>query len=170
MAHPHSNLVQVFDNLEINVSSLAALTGILGNSKIDGARIQGFRTLMQEGNVELDGSGTTSPAGGPIIVGFAQGELNLAEVEEALETDPASSGDVPRTEQARRQIFIFGYIQMPFSGHDGMAFMFAKKFKWSYIEGVPLNYFAYNSDLTTALPSTTEVKIHCKHVGVWLRD
>ncbi len=170
MAHPHSELVQQFDNIEVDVSTLAAVTGILAASKIDGSRIQGFRTIMQEGHIELDGSGTTSPAGGPLVVGFSQGELNLAELEEILEADPASSTDVPRTEQVARKLFIFGYISMSFSGISKMAFDFKTKFRWSFQEGVPLNYFVYNSDLNTAIPSTTEVKIHCRHLGVWLRD
>jgi len=124
---------------------------------------------MQKGNVTPDGLALTAPTGGPLLIGFADGGLSLAEIEEKLEADPQSSVDVPSTEQQKRRLFILGYCNL--SDLNMLTnFRFTTKHKWSFIEGVAMNYFAYNTDLTTALPATSQLKIHVEHIGVWLRD
>ena len=168
MSHPHSNLTRQIDNIEINIADLAAVSGIVGTSKIDTARAQGFRTVQQKDILTLDGTGVGSAVAGPILVGFAEAVLSIAEIEEAIENDPQSQKDQPATEQAGRKIFFLGYLGTEDSNQSQVRF--TTKHKVSYIEGTNLLYFAYNTDLNTNVSATTQVKIFCEHLGVWLRD
>ncbi len=166
MAHPHSNLTRQVDNIEIDVASLAAITGVLGASRIDGSRAHGFRTVSQRGMISIEGTGT---AGGPLMIGFMQGGFNLAELEEAIENDPQSRQDEPAMEQAGRRYYLIGYLPR-ITNSNPNAVAFHTKHQLSVIEGVGLQFFAYNTDLTSAISATTQVKIFCEHLGVWLRD
>ncbi len=167
MAHPHSNLQNLYDNVEIDISALAAITGVIATSKIDGSRGMGFRTLMQEGSLEYE---SAALVGGPVLVGMAGPSLSLTEIEEAIEADPQSSVDRPAVEQISRPIFILGFLQAVAKASVKSATTFRKKFQWSFPEGTQLTFFAYNTDLTTAIGASTQIKIFCKHTGVWLRD
>ncbi len=167
MAHPHSNLVRQVDNLEIDVASLAAITAVTGTSRIDAAREQGFRTLVQRGVISVDGTMVAAPTGGPIMVGFSNLDT-LDEVEEAIENDPQDMQDTPGVEQAKRFLNIVGYLYPSVEGIRHFAF--EHKFRMSAIEGTSILWFAYNTDVTSALPASSQVKIFCEHLGVWLRD
>ncbi len=168
MAHPHSNLVRLIDNFEFTTNSLAAVTGILGASKIDGSREQGFRTLMQQGFVaskDNDGSG------GPIRVYMLEADLTLAEAEEAIENDPQDAQDVPATEHARRWIAHLATVRGDSTNEAASnTRSFSKKHQRSYPEGSALNYLIYNTDTSDALDAGNTVQIYCEHIGVWLRD
>ncbi len=168
MAHPHSNLVRIIDNFEFTLNSLAAVTGILGASKIDAAREQGFRTLMQRGFIS---SKTNDGSGGPIRVYMLEADLNLAEAEEAIENDPQDAQDVPATEHAKRWI---GYLAtdrgVSVSQSNGRVQEFRTKHQRSYPEGSVLQYLMYNTDTSDALDAANTLQIWCEHVGVWLRD
>ncbi len=167
MAHPHSNLIRIVDNIEIDIAALAALTGVIGTGKIDASRAQGFRTLMQRGRIELDGTGVGSGAGGPVFVGFSDQD-SLSKIEQAIEADPQSIQDDPAMEQAGRKIFQLGFLSQQDSALAGQNF--SKKHRQSFIEATSLVYFAYNTDLNAAISAATQVKIFVEHIGVWLRD
>ncbi len=169
MAHPHSNLVRQIDNVEINIANLAALTAVLGPSRIDAARENGFRTVVQEGTISLDGTVLSAPTGGPVMVGFTT-DLSLVELNGAIENDPQDSMKV-NNEDATKKIFVLGYLHSVNTGGNANASMlFKKKFQLSIHEGETMQFFAYNTDLTESIPDTSQVKIFCEHLGVWLRD
>ncbi len=167
MAHPHSNLVEITDNLEISIAGLAAITGVVGASKIDANREQGFRTLFQSGNIAIDSAGDQ---GGPVFVGFAQQDLSLAQIEEKIEADPQNSDDTNQSELAERRVFPLGFLSTEPNAQGKQLSRVNTRHKWSFIEGTAMSYIAYNTDLTTAMPADTQVKIFVKHTGVWLRD
>ncbi len=166
MAHPHSNLVRQVDNVLITTDALAAITGVLGAGKIDTARLNGFRTLAQRGFIQWSNS---DGSGGPVMVGFCEAAMTLAELEEAIENDPQSSQDTPAIEQAGRKYYLLGYLS-GIAGQPGNFKEFATKHKASYIEGNAMNFFAYNCNTATALDASNQIKVFCEHLGVWLRD
>ncbi len=166
MAHPHSNLERVIDNLNIDTSSLAAVTGIVGPSKIDAAREQGFLSLMQRGIMHFQAS---DGSGGPLAVYLIPDSMSLAEAEEAIEADPQSSKDVDLTEQVRRKIYLLGFLQRDASGGGSEWITFSKRHRITTIEGKALQYLVYNVG-GAATDAGNNVRIFCEHIGVWLRD
>ncbi len=169
MAHPHSNLVRQVDNVEINIASLAALTAVQVPSRIDSARENGFRTIVQEGTISLDGTIMSAPTGGPVMVGFTT-DLSLTELNGAIENDPQDSMKV-NNEDATKKYFVLGYLHSINTGGNSKASLnFRKKYQLSLHEGETMQFFAYNTDLTESIPDTSQVKIFCEHLGVWLRD
>ncbi len=168
MAHPHSNLVRQIDNIEVSVASLAALTGVVTPSKIDASREQGFRTLMQRGIIQLHGTGAGSAVAGPLAIGFTQADLSLTEIEEAIENDPQDQTEEPANEQARRKIFWLGFISTEDKSLSTIPVRTSHRL--SILEGSALSYFAYNTDVATAISASTQVKFFIEHLGVWLRD
>ncbi len=170
MAHPHSNLTRQIDNIEIDIASLAAVTGVVGLSRIDASRANGFRTVAQKGIITCDGTYTTTPTGGPVAVGFTNASHSLAEIEESIENDPQSRDDLPAEEQAGRKIYWLGYLS-PAPNAMGQNWVSVNlRHKATVIEGQSLTYFAYNTDLNTAIPAASQIKIFVEHLGVWLRD
>lgn len=166
MPHPHSNLVSITDNVNIDGSSLAANTGVLGPSKIDATREQGFRTLMQHGVIDWQAS---DGSGGPLLVGFTTQDMSLAQLEAILEQDPQDDFDPDEREISRRRIHKLGYLQVTNGGPVGVALEIRRKIQWSYPEGSSMNYFIYNIG-GAALDAANNVRFFCTHTGVWLRD
>ncbi len=165
MAHPHSNLTRQVDNIEFNTSNLAAATSLLVASRIDSSRANGFRTVSQRGVVtwkDADGSQ------GPIMVGMVNDAMSTTELEEAIENDPQSSSDRPGIEHAERRYYLLGYLHLGPASND--FFTFNVRHRLSIIQGITLQFFVYNTDLSTALDAANSVQILCEHLGVWLRD
>ncbi len=165
MVHPHSNLVTIVDNLSITGNSLAAITGVVGaGNRNDTSREQGFRTLFQERIIELNDS---DGSGGPILVGFCESTLTLAQIEEKLEADPQHMQDISNMEAQSRRLNLLGFVQ---NVGDKAVLIFKKRMKWSYIEGVGIQYFIYNTSTVAALDASNSIDIYCAHTGVFLRD
>ncbi len=167
MVHPHSNLVRQIDNLNITTNALAALTGVLGPSRIDASREQGFKSLLQSGILQFH---TSDGSGGPIAVYLIQPDLTLAEAEEAIENDPQNQQDVPAIEHAQRMLWLLGFVQRDSSGGGSEWVRFSTSHKITVIEGQLLNFLAYNTSNGVATDAGNFVSIYCQHLGVWLRD
>ncbi len=169
MVHPHSNLIRIVDNIEIDVSSLAQRAGALGVSNIDAAKEMGFRTVVQRGIV----SWVVPVAGqaGPLYISIVQVDLSLAEAEESIEADPQDSKEEPANEQSRRMNYPIGFArETEGSLGDIHSFLFDTRHKISVPEGSTLAFMAYNTSRTTALAASNSLNIYCEHLGVWLRD
>ncbi len=164
MVHPHSNLVRMVDNVVITTSSLTALTALVGASRIDASREQGFKTLMQRGFLKWkdnDGSG------GPLMAGMVQPGLNVAEIKEMIENDPQDSVDTPAKEQAERKYFLLGYLNSEDGSHAFTKFQTTHQIP--VIEGATLNLFVYNTG-SSSLDAANTFQFFVEHLGVWLRD
>ncbi len=166
MAHPHSNLVSITDNVNINTSSLAAGTGILGASKIDAARERGFRTLFQKGVVDWQGS---DGSGGPVLVASLTEDMTLAQFEAIIEQDPQDDFDPEEEDISKRRWFKLAYLQVSAGGGEGVTKEINTRTKWSYPEGSAMSYVAYNIG-GSALDAANNVRIFITHTGVWLKD
>ncbi len=166
-------LVQVFDNdITFNLGTLAALDVVQVNSKIDGARNQGFRVVKSSVHFMMGGKTTDE---GPIMIGVACNALS-PEVEEIMEADPQSPSD---NDERGMGVFIKplfmitkNELELPLASapSERLSFTFTYgKNGWSVPEDQQLAYWAYNMD-DAALTTGTQLRIFAEHFGVWLRD
>ncbi len=150
----------LWDVVEIDISSLASLDAVSGASKIDAARENGFRILKSEVMIR-------SEVGG-LAVGMSGPGLNVAEVEEAIESDPQSPSDNVDIERTMRMVVPFGVVPfdalvMNLTGENAI------KPRWSWPEGQAMLYWVYNFS-PDAVTTDKGLSILAKHFGVWLND
>ncbi len=154
----------VWDDFQVALGTLNAITAITGNSKIDAARLQGFRVLRSEWYCTLSG---LTAGEGPVLVGMAH-DLTATEIKECIEADPQRSGDPGEEEKSKRAVWPLA-LMMNLSNDGMLNAEGVKKLGWSFPEGTILKYWAYNvasGDLTTGAVWFLLVK----HFGVWLKD
>ncbi len=163
-------LEQQFDeSMTLSVGALALHDVISVDSKIDAARLQGFRLVKS--TFFIDAHGKTVQQG-PVQLGVAL-NMSAGGVESAIESDPQDSkadnnrGDgtfiKPLAMMADAAISIgSNRLLQPIEVSYG-------KNGWSLIEGRSMIFWAYNlgdATLTTGLV----VDVFAEHFGVWLRD
>ncbi len=167
MPHPHSNLVELIDNLSIAGNALATQTGVIGlSARVDIAKENGFRTLTQKGSITWIDAGSV---GGPILVGFCSADFSLAEIEQKIEADPEGLSDKVAMEQVGRRLYFLGILS-PFAAAAQNMLLVNTRHKVSFIEGEGMQYFIYNTSTNIACDAANNVQIFLKHLGVWLRD
>ncbi len=161
--------VQYDEAAFVSIGALGALDVVTGVSKIDAARLNGFKVIKSEIFANLHGKTANE---GPIMFGLAC-NMTAAQIEAALEADPQSSveSDEKGDGQMLKPLGIIGKhvtggsvdpINFPPSG-------WSKDVKWSIIEGQTLLYWVYNMSGST-LTSGATINIFAQHFGVWLRD
>ncbi len=94
MAHGHNTAVTV-DTVDITLSTLGALTAILGAGKQDAARLQGMRFTKIKALMEFLGK---TAGEGPLMVGYSIDAIT-AETGVALAADPQHRSDPSGVEQ-----------------------------------------------------------------------
>ncbi len=155
----------VYDNGQITLGGLANATAVLVGSKIDSARLNGFRILKSE--IWLHWRDFTAGEG-PIMAGLSVGN-SQAEVEGTFTADPQSSQDELANTQAKLPVFPIAMFsaqnaaQLLVDHHGFMTLL------WSVIEGVNLDWYVHNIS-GAALTTGSNLKFFAKHYGVWLRD
>ncbi len=164
-------LVQLFDiDGNITLGALGGNDAILGVTKIDASKRQGFRIVKSDWFLTLTGKTT---AEGPIMIGVCC-NMNAAEVEAAIEADPQGRTDDETRGKGTfiKLLMVLGLLDTAFPTPDGGR-VFHREVKygkngWSIPEGKTLSLFAYNSG--SALTSGTVVLFSAEHFGVYLRD
>ncbi len=156
----------VWDGIVLTLGTLAANTALQAASRIDAARVQGFRILKTEYFIDVV---SMTDGEGPIIVGM-QHNLSVAEVAEAILADPQGSKGIasPENEQAMRPVWPLGVVAVDIANQE-KAHWKTVKIGWSIPEDSTLNWFAFNSD-ASALTTGGKIFIDAKHFGVWLKD
>ncbi len=110
---------------------------------------------------------------GPIIVGWAPGDMTDAEIEEAIEANPLVDNDYPAIEQSQRPFFpleILLNIQETTNLNNlGGRLVAQGEFKprWRIQELTGWRWFAYNMS-GAALATGGIVEVWAKWFGVWL--
>lgn len=165
MVHKDNNLAIVYDDLQLAIGALASKDCIAIASKIDSARLNGFRVMRTEYWIDWAGKITGE---GPIIFGFTV-HHSAGEVELTIEADPQSSAELEGNAVAKRPVWpleIAGIVatEGPPEGQKGVF-----NPKWSNIEGRGAFWWAYNLD-DAALQTGMVCHFFAKHFGVWLRD
>lgn len=111
---------------------------------------------------------------GPVMFGLAVG-LSAAEIEEALEADPQQFMDPAESEKANRPVWVLGMVTRRSSVTEDSGMIPTTgvfetiNLKWSVIEGRDLYFWCYNIG-PDALTTGSQLRLNCKHYGVWLRD
>ncbi len=145
----------VYDQGNLVLSTLGALTAITDATKVDAARLQGIN--IRKLKVAMVWRGKTAGEG-PISYGLAV-DMSAAEIKEAMAADPQNAGDPGASEEANRRIYPWGFIApdtLVEQGYNGGPnFITLPDFpKWSVIEGKALFVYAFNhqaSALTSGL-------------------
>lgn len=166
IAKNSENLDIVYDDVTITLGALAAKDAISSDSKIDAARLQGFRVMKTEYWIDYSGKATGE---GPVMVGFSMNHT-VGEVEEAFEADPGDRTSIQNA-QAKRPVWPLKMIPAHAVQLDVPDKVLGGTFnpRWSCIEGKAAIWWAYNMD-SSALTTGTVIRIFAKHFGVWLRD
>lgn len=103
-----------------------------------------------------------------LLLGIANADLSLAEIEEALELNgPQQKSDRIETEKAERYVEIIGRFVGDDVGTTRLHLDRKFKAKWSFMSDEGWVFFVYNQD-GAALTTGATVRIKCKHFGVWL--
>ncbi len=168
-------LEQLYDNNTVlSLLTLGSLDAVAINSKIDGARKNGFRVVKSNIWVAMNGKTTDE---GPIIMGVACNTIS-SQVELILENDPQSpsSSDERGTNNFVKALLMVGKdelkIPIATSGDNRSWMPFVVSYGkngWSIPEDQALSYWAYNLD-DAALTTGTQFEIFAEHFGVWLKD
>ncbi len=152
--------------------TLAANTGlILSGNEIGTALLERFRIIKSEitGSVQ-DATGAVGD--GPLELFMIDGDLTLAEFEEAIETvGPVGPNDTVRAEQASRWYKSFGLLSFTTEqNHAGymlaLGAVVERTIRWTFARAKGWQWVIYNHG--TALTTGSTVKLQCKHFGVWV--
>ncbi len=155
-----------YEEIELNLGTLAAGTSIKTNLKIDGNREQGCRISK----IRYALSVVAKPALGPILYGLCSADLTVAELDECLDSNPEQPNAVPEQEEAMRQVVPFGLIPKGLieTVTNIMPYMRGSWF-WEVPEGQGLQFFCRNQD-DAALTGATLIDFSAFISGVWLDD
>ncbi len=159
---------------ETRTQALAALgagAGILLGTKL--AMTTDFRMLKVLVNCIV--TSLTTGEGEGLLFGIADGDLTIAEIEEALENQgPLSVGDGPESDQAMRPQWIIGGISGQVADSHAMFVdainggpTMVHKVAWTYMNVKSWNYFIYN--LGDTLTTGSSARLLAKSFGVWVR-
>ncbi len=147
------------------LGALAKQTAIIDTTRIDNARLQGFRVLKIEYFMNIK---SMTAGEGPILVGLAHG-MAATVIATGIGADPQRSGDPSEIENAERPTFPLEILHANADGDGKVTAQGVWKNPWSIQEGTDLNWFVYNfgnADLTTG----GIVQIIAKAFGIWLKD
>lgn len=165
-----SELAILHEVITITVGALASQTAVLGSSKIDASRENGFRIMKTE--YEIDYRGKTASEG-PVEIGFAYNQ-SATLIGETLADDPQSRVEDENAGETKRPVYPLEMVPYNVTNKHGTnptvpTALRSMTARWSIPEGNKFDAYAYNwggGALTTGMTIT----IRCKHYGVWLRD
>ncbi len=151
--HP---LDQVPFGAAFTLLTLAADTGIISTIT---AAIQNFKATSMRASWGLAG---LSAGDGPLLIGIADGELSLAEIEEYLEAAVTNARESPQAENALRPVQVLDTIG------------FRKESLWvverillpTFRENVGFTLFVYNTGVN--MTTGAAIEIRGRLFGRWL--
>ncbi len=166
------------------IGTVAGNTAVLGTTKIDSTRTQGFRVTKLEVQVDLF-FGTASTAWtGPVWIGICSSSLDATAVQAMLQSDPQSGTDqselakaMPFGTSMQSKYWILGVVsellgaitidRYPLLNPNGGP-LHEIKLNRSFNDDEGLMIFAFNDDSVVINNLTTHIT--GKTFGVWLND
>lgn len=150
------------------LGALASNAGILIGTKL--GLLERFRVLKYELWAAL--TGLTSGEGTGLIIGIADGDFTLVEIEGALESNgPLGPNDTVIAAAVERFVILLGAVDREtgteaiFENNTG-GHMMEKNLRWTFSRTKSWNLFVYN--LGAALTTGATVDIRGKAFGVWV--
>ncbi len=150
------------------LGALAAGSGVLIDTKL--ALLERFRMLR----TELYASVTTltTGEGTGLLIGLADGDLTLAEIEVAIELEgPLGPNDIVSANAAERPVWWMGAVDREtgtealFENDEGGHMMVLKP-RWTFARTKSWQFFVYN--IGKVLTTGAFVNIRVKSFGVWV--
>ncbi len=153
------------------ISTLAAQTALLIGTKL--AMEEDFRILKSHVHCNLEG--LDAGEGFRLLLGLADGNLNVAQIAEAIIANgPLNPNETPERERAMRPVFIIGA-----SENNGLADgvfrdivsgapMCIQKNRWTFQDGDSWNWFIYNQSASAMTTGATALLV-AKNFGVWVQ-
>ncbi len=133
-----------------------------------------FRMLKTEMFAGVNG--VDAGEGEGLLIGMANADLTVTEIEEALEVNgPLGPQSRIETEKAERAVFILGVVQAKPPANVEIVFVdkhsnapaIINKTRWTYYSSVGWKYFVYNAS-AAALATGGNLYMIATHYGVWL--
>ncbi len=163
--------VIIREDVTITVGALAAKAGILQTGGgIAGAMEEDFR-LIKSSFCVTKGNHTNDE--GALLLGLADGELTLVEIEEAIELNgPVNRSDHTPRENAERPVWLLGSLHGStdiVNAGVGLTFVPAHEHisRWTFSDPDGWRWFVYNEG-PASLTSGTIVSLKAQHFGVWV--
>ncbi len=150
------------------LSTLDNQAGIIVDTKL--ATLERYRMIK----VELHATvvSLTSGEGTGLIIGIADGDLTLAEIEASIEAQlPLGPNDTVGAAIAERFVMFLGALDRE-TGTVGMfeneqgGHMMSKTIRWTFARTKSWNYFVYN--LGDQLTTGSNLFLRAKSFGVWV--
>ncbi len=157
--------------LEKRTQALGAFAneaGIIIGTKL--VTLERFRIIKAELYAAI--TGLTTGEGTGLLIGLADGDLSLTEIEEAIENNgPLGPNDQVLEARADRFTKWFGAVDRETGDHalfenDDGGHMMAKTIRWTMARTKSWNWFVYN--LGPVLTTGATVNIRSKLFGVWV--
>jgi len=157
------------DFSEFTISTLASLTALSNNTKIDSNRLNGC--TIEKVNWKADWSGKTAGVTeGPLHFGLAM-DLTIAEIVLAFTADPQSRVDEAELEESMQRILTLGSVGQSSGGAaERDSRLRFGKFPWDIIEGTKLIHWVFNANPGDPLATGMTFTLYTEVFGEWLRD
>ncbi len=160
----------LWDLVTITLGALAARDVISQASTTGSALKEDFRILKTKYYIAWR---APDFAEGPIVIGMAPGQMSAAEIEEALESTPTDTSDVPEIEQSNRMVWPLEIMMLQNDGtlsDGGKAIAQGEVMtKWTFPDPDGWNWWTFNLDSVAPLTTNGRIEIFAKHFGVWVR-
>ncbi len=162
--------VIIVENRSQALGALATQTGIIIGTKL--ATLERFRMLKSE--ISFNISEVTGDEGVSLNLYLADGDLTLAEIEEAIEADgPLGPNDQIVSDQAMRPVFKVP-VTFFMAGSDPIATGAINSAhlhavlnpRWTFARTKSWNWMIYNTG--TAITTGSTGRVHAKNFGVWV--
>ncbi len=156
MAHPHP-LDQLPVTAGITVATLSLATGTIAAISLI---VQNYKPVTFHGVISLT---PLTDGDGPLLFGFSQGSLTLAEIEEYLEAAPDAKTQSPAVEQVQRPVQVLGAL-----GTDMQTVFLREKIILPHFrEDTGFVFWIYNAGAVVFTTGST-VKIRGRFFGRWI--
>lgn len=101
-----------------------------------------------------------------IVIGIADDDLTVAEIEAKIETSLLDPNDRVQAEESQRPVFLLEIMQ---GGQPSAVKHIERTIRWTFHEDTGWTWFAYNPSSAAALTTGCVVEILQKAFGVWVK-